>query len=163
MTQAICKEYFKKCRSDHFALCAVEPQKDWIGIEPERLNHGLYHYIVFGKIKMGIPFKEGYNIVESKKFFSTKEYLHESLILEALEDSYMVGFNTLDKDQDWDGRLVTEEKLRVEKESYLICFDGLPVVEKQELTRFDYGIVYPDKEYEIDVSEGVLGLFTQNI
>ena len=83
--------------------------------------------------------------------------------MEALEDSYMVGFNTLDKDQDWDGRLVTEEKLRVEKESYLICFDGLPVVEKQELTRFDYGIVYPDKEYEIDVSEGVLGLFTQNI
>ena len=161
MTQAICKQYFKKYHNEGFSLCAIEPQKGWIGIEPERINHGLYHYVVYGKAKFGIPFKEGFNIVESKQFFSMKEHLHESLMLEALEDFYWVGFNTVDKGQDWDGRLVTENILKVEKESYLICFDGLPVVEKQELTRFDYGIVCPDREYEIDISEGVLGLFTK--
>ena len=43
----------------------------------------------------------------------------------------------------------------------LICFDGSPVVEDQQLAMFDYGSVHSGQEYSIDVTEGVLGLFTK--
>ena len=73
----------------------------------------------------------------------------------------MIGFNTLDKPQDWNGRIVNEDILKVEKDGMLICFDGSPVVEDQQLAMFDYGSVHSGQEYSIDVTEGVLGLFTK--
>ncbi len=90
-----------------------------------------------------------------------KKYLNESLIFEATEDFYWIGFNTLDKNQDWDGKLIKDEVLVVEKESWIICFDGHPIVNNKELSRFDYAQVYPDKKYEIILNKGSLGLFTK--
>tara|TARA_B100000579_G_scaffold336393_1_gene287243 strand:- start:2104 stop:2379 length:276 start_codon:yes stop_codon:yes gene_type:complete len=89
-----------------------------------------------------------------------KEHLHSPVMMETLEDFHMIGFNTLDKNEDWEGRLVTENILRVEKESQLICFDGNPIINGKELARFDYSEIYPNKDYEI-TKEGVLGLFTK--
>ena len=82
-------------------------------------------------------------------------------MMEMFEDFYWIGFNTLDKDQDWNGKLIKDDVLVVEKESWIICFDGHPIVNNKELSRFDYAQVYPDREYEIDISEGVLCLFTK--
>ena len=90
-----------------------------------------------------------------------KEHLHSPVMMETIEDFYMIGFNTLNKNEDWEGRLVTENILRVDKESQLKCFDGHPIVNNKELSRFDYGKIYPDHEYSVDKKEGVLGLFTK--
>ena len=43
-----------------------------------------------------------------KQFFDFKDYLHESVMMEALEDFYMIGFNTLNKNIDWDGEIKKE-------------------------------------------------------
>ena len=153
-----CKHYYKKL--EKFSVCGLRAEKGWIGIEPESELYGMYHYVYSGSSKIGIPFKEESFTVCANQFFSMKEYLHSHLMMEILEDFYMIGFNTLDKNQDWEGRLVTENILRVEKESQLICFDGNPIINGKELTRFDYSEIYPNKDYEI-TTEGVLGLFTK--
>ena len=160
MTTPKYKEYFKKC--EEFCVCAIKCDKDWIGIEAKNLNYGLYHYCVYGSGKFGLPFQDYYEEINPKDFFNMKKYLNESLIFEATEDFYWIGFNTLDKDQDWDGKLITDDVLVVEKESWIICFDGHPIVNNKELSRFDYAQVYPDKQYEIILNKGVLGVFTKN-
>ena len=71
-------------------------------------------------------------------------------------------FNTLDKVHDWEGCIVTGELIRVDKESILICFDGNPIVENEELKVFDYGILDPQVDYNVDVTDGVLAIFTKN-
>ena len=156
-----CDSYFKKCRHDGFCICAIAPEKGWIGIEPEDYSFSLYHYVVRGSAKIGVPFKEGYQIVKPKQFFDFKDYLHESVMMEALEDFYMIGFSTMDKQQVWDGRLDTEETLNISSDSYVICFDGQPTINDQVFTRFDYAEVSSEKEYEISLNDGVLALFTK--
>ena len=153
-----CKHYLKKL--EKFSVCALKAEKGWIGIEPEPDSFGMYHYVYYGTSKIGIPFKGELFTVCDNQFFSMKEHLHSPVMMETLEDFHMIGFNTLDKNEDWEGRMVTENILRVEKESQLICFDGNPIINGKELARFDYSEIYPNKDYEI-TKEGVLGLFTK--
>jgi len=48
-----------------------------------------------------------------------------------------------------------------EKESWMICFDGHPVVNEKELSRFDYAKLIKDNDYTVSLNGGVLGLFTK--
>ena len=155
------KNAFRKCRDDDFAICSLDVDKGWIGIEPEHLSSGLYYYVLRGSCKFGVPFREGFDIIKKGDFYCTKDKLYDHFIIEALEDFCMIGFNTLDKPQDWNGRIIDEDILRVDKDSILICLDGKPVVESVELSMFDYGNVYSGQEYQIDTNDGVLGLFTK--
>ena len=157
------KSAFKKCRDDKFAICSLDVEKGWIGIEPERLSYALYYYVLKGSSKFGVPFKEKYDVIKKGDFYCVKDKLYDHFIMEVLEDFCMIGFSTLDKEQDWDGRLIDEELLRVDAESILICLDGNPVVENQELMMFDYGKIYPGHEYIVDTTDGVLGLFTMKV
>ena len=159
MTTPKYKEYFKKC--EEFCVCAIKCDKDWVGIEPKNLNYGLYHYCVSGSARIGIPFQKDYEEINPKDFFDMKKYLNDHIMMEICEDFYWIGFNTLDKNQNWNGKLVTDDILVVEKESWIICFDGHPIVNNKELSRFDYAPLYPDKKYEIILNKGVLGVFTK--
>lgn len=159
MTTPKYKEYFKKC--EEFCVCAIKCDKDWVGIEPKNLNYGLYHYCVYGSARIGIPFQKDYEEINPKDFFDMKKYLNDHIMMEICEDFYWIGFNTLDKNQNWNGKLVTDDILVVEKESWIICFDGHPIVNNKELSRFDYAPLYPDKKYEIILNKGVLGVFTK--
>ena len=153
---------FRKCRDDDFAICSLDVDKGWIGIEPKEYSYGLYFYVLKGSCKFGVPFKDEFDVLKKGDFYSAKNKLYDHFIIEALEDFFMIGFNTLDKAQDWDGRIVNEDILRVDKDSILICLDGNPIVEKQELSMFYYGNVYSGQEYQIDTNDGVLGLFTKS-
>ena len=86
-----CKHYFKKLQK--FSVCALKAEKGWIGIEPEPDSFGVYHYVYYGSSKIGIPFKEESFTVSSNQFFSMKDKLHLPVLLESLEDFYMIGFN----------------------------------------------------------------------
>ena len=73
----------------------------------------------------------------------------------------MIGFNTINKNEVWNGRLVIEPTVLVQKESHLICFDGNTIVNGKQLERFDYADLSPDRTYEINLNDGALGLFTE--
>ena len=104
MTTIPRKKYFKSC--EEFSICAIKCDKNWIGIEQEDENYGLYHFCVYGSAKFGVPFQSTFEEVKSNDFFDMKKYLNESIMLEALEDFYWIGFNTKDKGEDWDGKLI---------------------------------------------------------
>ena len=36
------KGAFKKCRDDNFAICSLEAEKGWVGVEPEYYSYGLF-------------------------------------------------------------------------------------------------------------------------
>ena len=74
----------------------------------------------------------------------------------------MVGFSSLNKKQDWNGKLVSGNIVKEEQDSILICLDGSPVVENQELSIFDYGNIDAGVEYEVDAIDGILAVFTKN-
>ena len=76
----------------------------------------------------------------------------------------MVGFSALDKKQNWDGKLVSGNTVKEERDSILICLDGSPVVENQQLSIFDYGNLDAGIEYEVDVVNGKLEIsFDENL
>ena len=156
------KNAFKKCRDNDFAICSIDVSKGWIGIEPEEYSYGLYFYVLRGSCKFGVPFKDGYDVLKKGDFYCAKNKLYDHFLIEALEDFCMVGFSSLDKKQDWNGKLVSGNTVKEERDSILICLDGSPVVENQELSIFDYGNLDAGIEYEVDAIDGILAVFTKN-
>ena len=63
------------------------------------------------------------------------------------------------KNIDWDGRLVTESFTGDDK-SWLICFDGNPVVNGKVLHKLDYAKL-EQKLYNVEVNDGLIGVFTK--
>ena len=108
-----------------------------------------------------MPF-QNYTEINPRDFFDMRDYLNNHVMLEASEDFYWIGFNTLDKNQDWDGKLVKNGILTVQKKSWMICFDGHPIVNDKKISTLDYAQIYPDKDYEINLNKGVLAVFTKN-
>ena len=90
-----------------------------------------------------------------------KDYLYTPRMYEALEDFYMFGFNIQNKDEDWNGRLLKDEELKVENESVIICLDGNPFVNNKRLVQFDYADLSTDKTYDVELNEGVVAVFTK--
>ena len=98
-----------------------------------------------------------------------REYVHDNVVFHAQEDFFLIGFNTKDKSQGWEGRLLTETELDLTSNEpeiktnrhFIICFDGKPIVNGKKLKRYDYSEVYPNKKYNIEYDLGVIGLFTK--
>ena len=73
----------------------------------------------------------------------------------------MWGFNTLIDGEDWDGRLLNQNYLKVEQQSVLVCLDGNPIVNEIKLCKYDYDELTIGKDYNIMLNNGVLALFTK--
>ena len=71
-----------------------------------------------------------------------------------------MGFNTLNDNDDWDGKLINET-FTSKGQSVLVCLDGSPVVNNITLSRYDYDELTEGKIYNIIPDSGVLALFTK--
>ena len=122
----------------------------------------MYQYIVSGSTSFNRI--EGDKLIQEKftkdnGLVNVKDYLNHRIVVIAEEDLFMVGFNTLDKNVDWDGKLVKDD-FAGDNKSWLICFDGYPVVNGRELKRWDYAKL-ENKEYKLNINDGVIGVFTK--
>ena len=84
----------------------------------------------------------------------------QTTIFESYEPFLIYGFNTLSKNQDWDGKLINESFEGNDK-SWLVCFDGRPVINGIELARMDYAKL-ENKHYNVDIKDGLVGVFKKN-
>ena len=73
----------------------------------------------------------------------------------------MWGFNKMSDDDDWNGELLGDGKIKINSESVLVCLDGEPVVNNIKLRRYDFDELLIGKEYDIMLNSGVLALFTK--
>ena len=154
----------------HFCLCVNIGKKGDVVAENPDYRFTLYQYNIYGGGKAGVMFEEGY--IESKTgvLMDVRQHVHKKVIFEATEDFFTIGFNTLDKDQNWEGRLVKENETtldlhyirELEKETFLICFDGKPIVNDKQMKRYDYAGIDLSKNYNVTLNNGVLGLFFKN-
>ena len=150
------KRYFKKC-SD-FSLCCSIGDANEVHAEHSNERTTMYQIIVKGYGKIGIPFRSDKdNYGKSPLFADMKIYFGEHTVFQSYEPFIMYGFNTLDQDQMWDGKLVTES-FRGNNCHRLVCFDGRPVINGVELERMDYAQL-EDKDYDVQINDGLVGLF----
>ena len=149
--------FFKKC--EEFSICSELGDSDCIVAEHTEERRTLYQIVVYGSGKVARPFESEYKVLDSldNNFVNLKEYLHDHTIFHSIEPFHMYGFNTSEKNIDWDGRLVTESFTGDDK-SWLICFDGNPVVNGKVLHKLDYAKL-ENKWYNVDVNDSIVGIF----
>ena len=128
---------FKKC--EEFALCAEVSDGNVVHVEDVSERYTLYQVIVKGSGRMGKIFDSDYVVgdVNGVYFADVKQFLGHHTVFESFEPAQMYGFNTLDLEQDWDGKLI-EASFQGDDKSWLVCFDGRPVINDVELSRMDY-------------------------
>ena len=153
------QHYFKKL--DKFSVCALKAKKGTVEVEEDSESCAIYQYVFSGSARIGRPFKSEFFDVKTGDFFSMKEFIYQTRLYEALDDFYMFGFNVLNREEDWSGRLLRDEKLKVDNESVIICLDGNPIINNKELFRFDYSELSEDKTYNIELNQGVVALFSR--
>ena len=92
-------------------------------------------------------------------FADVKKFLGHHTIFESFEPVKMYGFNTLDLQQDWDGKLV-KESFDGDDRSWLICFKGNPIINGKELRVMDYAKL-ENKHYDVTLNDALVGVFTK--
>ena len=155
---------------EDFCLCIMVGKKGEVVAENPDDRFTLYQYNIYGGGKAGVMFEEGYIESESRVLMDLRQHVRKKVIFEATDDFFTVGFNTLDKDQNWEGRLVKENETildldyirELEKETFLICFDGKPIVNNKQMKRYDYARIDLSKDYVVSLNNGTLGLFFKN-
>ena len=152
------KAYLKKC--EKFSLCLRVGDADFIGCEHvvDRLTQ--YHYGLRGSGTFGIAFSDKtLDFKSDGTLVDVRPFLNEYTIYKSDEPFYMIGFNSLHKSDNWNGELVKESFMNTDNDSWLVCFDGHPVVNGKELKRFDYAELH-HKQYDVSLNDGVLAKFT---
>ena len=151
--------YNKKC--EEFSICCEVGQAGVIVLEKSTERFTSYQIVVKGSGRMAKVFDSDYIVGDSHKnnFIDMKKYLGQSTIFESHELFLIYGFNTLSKNQDWDGKLI-DKSFEGNYKSWLVCFDGRPVINGVELARMDYAKL-ENKHYNVDIKDGLVGVFTK--
>tara|TARA_B100000424_G_C22903102_1_gene480323 strand:- start:661 stop:1131 length:471 start_codon:yes stop_codon:yes gene_type:complete len=151
------KRFFKKC--EEFSVCSEIADSGDYFVDGYPDNTTIYHICIKGSVRLAKPFDGEVDILPNKELVDCKKYLYEQRIYQALDDLYIIGFNPLKAELDWDGKLVKNSFIGSDN-SYLICFDGNPVVNGNKMKRWDYASLV-NKKYEVEINDGILALFTK--
>ena len=163
-----CRRFYRV--GNEFSLCVNIGKKDYVLAEHPVDSNTIYYYGIKGSGKLGTMFSEDYVMVNKGDFVDVRDYLHKFRMGHAQEDFHLVGFNTLDKQQNWEGRLVREDETVLDlklirdlhRPSFLVCLNGKPIVNGRNMRRYEYAQLDSGKEYSVELNEGALGLFFQN-
>ena len=163
------------CRRFHrvgndFALCVNIGKDDYVLAEHPSNTNTIFYYVIMGSGKLGKIFSEDFITIKETDFVDVRDTLYDYRTFQSLEDFHLIGFNTLDKKQNWEGRLVKPDEnildLNIIRELYkpafLVCFNGKPIINNITMKRYEYSSLDLSKEYKINLNGGVLGLFYKN-
>ena len=153
------KRFFKKCENE-FAICSEIGDAGLLFTEYARERYTLYQIVNKGSGKIAKVFdSECEEVIKGEKILSLKKYIGYDTIFESYEPFHIFGFNTLNINQDWDGKLI-EGSFEGDHNSWLVCFDGRPIINGKELKRMDYAKLH-NKEYNVELNDSVVGVFTK--
>ena len=154
------KSYLKKC--EEFSICSqVGDSAGLVYVEPAVDRMTMYQIAVKGSGRLSSIFNSEFEVggANGINFSSMKHYMGQTTIFESYEPFHIYGFNTLSKNQDWDGKLINKSFDGNDK-SWLVCFDGRPVINGLELVRMDYAKL-EKKHYDVNIKDGLVGVFTK--
>ena len=153
------QKFIKKC--EEFVLCGGYGEADGIFTDGFPDNHAIYHIIIKGSVKMGRPFEPNYISLDANtnNFVDVKDYLYSQRVYTSSSPYHMFGFNSIDIKQDWNGKLI-KESFKGDDKSWLICFDGNPVINDVYVNPMDYSKL-ENKHYDVCLNNAVVGIFTK--
>jgi len=156
-----CKRFIRQY--EDFSICVNIGEKDYVLAEHPNERFTTHYYSVYGSGKFGEIFSSEHLLIQSGKLYDVEKYVREKVIFEALEDFYLIGFNTNNKDEKWDGKIIKNldsQTISVEKKSIIINFSGLFQISGKEFKKYDYTELIPEKDYSITTKENtVIALF----
>jgi hypothetical protein len=158
-----------KCRravrsAKDFDICVNIGEKEYVLAEHPAERYTTFYYSAYGSGKFGRIFESDYILLEEGGFYDVTDYVNDKVLFESLEDFYLIGFNTHDKNVRWQGKILKNKKIRslsVEKPSVIINFNKSPIhIEDKKFIRYDYAYLDPNKNYNLAVQKDyVIGLF----
>lgn len=153
------KKYLKRC--EDFVLCGASGDNGEILIDGYPDNYAIYHIVVRGVGKMGALFESGYINLDQyeNNFVDTKKYLYSKRIYVPSEPFKIFGFNALEPEIDWSGRII-KDSFQGDENSWLICFSGEPIINDVKVLPLDY-VKLKNKHYNVKINDGIVGLFTK--
>lgn len=153
------RRYNKKC--EEFRICAEVGDKNVIFLETIKERTTLYQIVVKGSGRVGKLFDSEYLVgdCKDKVMVDLKRFIGSNTVFESYEPFHIYGFNTYDLNQDWDGKLIKDSFVGDDK-SWLICFDGRPIVNGIEMGPRDYAKL-ENKNYDVKLNDAIVGLFTK--
>ena len=151
--------FIKKC--DEFMICSEIGKSGDIFVDLAEENKTLYQIILKGSGRAARFFDTNYKEfnAQTETLIDKRKYLGCNMIYEAYEDYHTFGFNFLDPKIDWGARLITESFTGDDK-SWLICFDGRPVINGVEIQRMDYAKL-ESKWYDVNINNAIVGVFNK--
>lgn len=152
--------FIKKC--DEFMVCSEIGKSGDIFVELAEENKTLYQIMLRGSGRIARFFDTGYEEfnAQTQNLVDRKRYLGTNMIFEAYEDYHIFGFNYRGSSVNWDGKLITES-FNGDDRSWLICFDGRPLINGVEMERMDYAKL-ENKWYNVDINNSIVGVFKKN-
>ena len=153
------QKFIKKC--EEFVLCGGYGDANGIFTDGFPDNNAIYHIITKGCVKMGRPFESKFIELDAKSnnFVDVKDYLYSQRVYTSSSPYHMFGFNAIDPNQMWDGRLV-RDSFDGDDNSWLICFKGEPIINNILLKPMDYAKL-KNKHYDVYLNDAIVGVFTK--
>ena len=153
------KRSFKMC--EEFYICCTQGGEGVVHVEKHEDNKTLYAIQAKGSGRCATIFSSDYIEGDEKQnnFGCMKQFIGKHVIFESFEPFKQYGFNTLNYDQDWDGKLV-KESFDGDDRSWLICFKGNPIINGKELKVMDYAKL-ENKHYDVTLNDALVGVFTK--
>tara|TARA_Y100000114_G_C11748464_1_gene322920 strand:- start:611 stop:1084 length:474 start_codon:yes stop_codon:yes gene_type:complete len=153
------QRFMKKC--EEFVICGGYGDADTLFIDGFPDNKVLYHIIVKGNVKMARPFESNYVSFDSNSnnFVDVREYLYSQRVYLSTSPYHIYGFNPIETDQNWDGKLINKSFDGNDK-SWLVCFQGEPTINGVSVKPMDYAKL-ENKKYEVNINDAIVGVFTK--
>ena len=151
--------YHRKC--DEFSICCEVGEAGVIFLEDSTLRKTLYQIVLRGDGRVGKIFDNNFTKLDVKQhnFVNLKHFKGHHTIFESYTPFFIYGFNTLDLNQDWDGKLILDS-FEGDDNSYLVCFKGNPVINGKKLKPRDYAKL-EKKYYDVILNNSIVGIFTK--
>ena len=160
-----CRRFYRE--SGDFSLCVNIGKEDYVLAEHPSNTNTIFYYVIKGLGKLGKLFSEEFNTIKTGDFVDVRDTLHDYRTFHSLEDFHLIGFNAIEKGHSWEGRLITDDEKNIDlslmknlgASTFIVCFDGSPIVNNKSLKRYEFSRLNLNKSYEINLNDGALGIF----
>lgn len=144
-------------RSPKFFMCVHHTEEAHVGFEPaeERFSHfsfickgsGRFHALVDGEFI-------SHTSIGTKKLFPVGKYINCNVVGETDENTRAISFNSWNKNDKWEGRLLESGTVSSDKKyACIVCLEGSCLVNGKEIAEMEYADLKLDKEYPIEIKE----------
>ena len=149
--------YFKKC--EDFCICGAMGLGNEIIAETAEVNKTLFQIGIRGSGRVAKAFDSNCIDMVAGQIYDISHLMGTDRVYQPHEDFELYGFNPINPEDKWTVERVNGS-FRGNDKSWLINFNGKPIINDKLLKRMDYAKL-EDKWYDVDINDAIVGVFTK--